>query len=149
MKLTKEIISVLKYHGFLTFTAPAEKIIKDFNTFEDLCTAGLISDRAAVTLVHSLFNDDGVNEVASAEPEVVEEPVEAPVAEPESEVVEEPVEAPVAEPESEAAYNPNPEVVEEPAKEEETVVETPTEETTSKPSPKKKTPTKKTTKKES
>ena len=133
MKLTKEIISVLKYHGFLTFTASAENILEDFNTFEDLCAAGLISDRAAVTLVHSLFNDDGVNEVASAEPEVVEAPVEAPV----------------EESEPEAAYNPNPEVVEEPAKEEETVVETPTEETTSKPTPNKKTPTKKTTKKES
>ena len=130
MKLTKEIISVLKYHGFLTFTAPSEKILEDFNTFEDLCAAGLVSDRSAVTLVHSLFNDDGVNEVASAEPEVVEEPEPEVVEEP-SEVVEEPVEAPVAEPESE--------VVEEPT----------TEEEASKPTPKKKTTTKKTTKKES
>ena len=95
MKLTKEIISVLKYHGFLTFTAPAEKILEDFNTFEDLCAAGLISDRAAVTLVHSLFNDDGVNEVAGVESEVVEEPVEEPVVEEEA-----PVEEPVVEEEA-------------------------------------------------
>ena len=81
MKLTKEIISVLKYHGFLTFTAPAEKILRDFNTFEDLCAAGFVSDRGAVKMIQSLFNDEGTNMVAGAEPEVVEEPVEETVVE--------------------------------------------------------------------
>ena len=171
MKLTKAVVEVLKYHGYMTFTESTETFLKNFNTVEELGNAGFITDRGAINFLKNIFDENGVNHSAEVNDHEIEEqalnteesetetPVEEPVVESETKT-ETPVEEPVVESETKTETP-----VEEPVVESETKTETPAEEPvvesetkTENPvetpeieveaKPKKKT-TKKTTKKES
>lgn len=142
MKLTKEILEVLKYHGFMTVTGDNETFLKYFDTVEKLAGAGFIVHGGVFDFLRNIFDEDGVNRsVPDTTEELDKQAVEAnedePIAESKPEVVEE---TPVPEPE---VVEVNEEVlVEEP------VVEEPKPKKTT--TTKKKTTTKKTTtKKES
>ena len=69
MKLTKAIVDVLKYHGYMTFTESAETFLKRFNTVEELGDAGFITDRGAVNFLKTIFDEDGVNRSAEVSEE--------------------------------------------------------------------------------
>ena len=105
MKLTKEVVEVLKYHGYMTFTESTETFLKHFETVEDLGDKGFITDRGAIDFLKTVFDENGVNrsvevgeeeleKQATEESEVLEVPAEEPVVESEPEVLEVP-EAPV------------------------------------------------------
>ena len=96
MKLTKDVVEVLKYHGYMTFTESTETFLARFNTVEDLGNAGFITDRGAVNFLRSVFDENGINHSAETgedklekqleviEPEVVNpEPIEPEVINPE------------------------------------------------------------------
>ena len=102
MKLTKEVVEVLKYHGYMTFTENTETFLKYFNTVEDLGDSGFITDRGAIDFLKSLFDEDGVNRSAEVGEEEIEKQAEV-IKETisEHEKVEEKVETPTPEPESE------------------------------------------------
>jgi len=90
MKLTKEVIDVLKFHGYMTVTAPAQDFIDRYDTVEELGNAGFIGDRGAIHLLESVFDENGVNRSAEVkDAELEKQAVEAPVEN------ENPVEAPV------------------------------------------------------
>jgi len=125
MKLTKAIVEVLKYHGYMTFTESTETFLKRFNTVEELGDAGFITDRGAVNFLKTIFDENGVNRSAEVseeelnqqaviEPEVIEpekinpEPIVEP--EPEQEKVNEPEHE--KEPESTDEQGPSEEVKE-------------------------------------
>ena len=113
MKLTKEIIEVLKYHGYTTVTFPTEDILKVYDTVEDFGYAGYINDRGAINFLKTIFDENGVNrsaDVGEEKLEKQEEELEPEVVNPEiveSDVVDEPVvdptstETPTSEPEPE------------------------------------------------
>ena len=95
MKLTKDVVEVLKYHGYMTFTESTETFLARFNTVEDLGNAGFITDRGAVNFLRSVFDENGINHSAETgedklekqleviEPEVVNpEPIEPEVINP-------------------------------------------------------------------
>ena len=64
MKLTKEVIRLLKFHGYLTLTAPDEVFLNRFETVEELGIAGFITDREAFDTLGSVFDENGVNQIA-------------------------------------------------------------------------------------
>ena len=72
MKLTKEIIEVLKYHGYTTITVPTEDILKVYDTVEDFGYAGYIGDRGAIDFLKTIFDDDGINRSAEVGEEELE-----------------------------------------------------------------------------
>lgn len=132
MKLTKAIVEVLKYHGYMTFTESAETFLKRFNTVEELGDAGFITDRGAVNFLKTIFDEDGVNrsaEVSEEElnkqaviepevigpekinPEPIGEPEHTPEPEPEPENEQGPSEEPA--PELEPEKEPEPEPIDE------------------------------------
>jgi len=161
MKLTKEVIKVLKYHGYMTSTVSAEDFVRVYKTVEDLGAAGYIGDRGAIAFLKTLFDENGVNRSAEVgetelEKQAVEEPIvdtpetpetPDPIVEPEPEngpapEPETPAEDPAEEPASETVAEPEPEKEPEPTPEPEAPAEDPKPKT-------KKTTTKKSTKKES
>lgn len=122
MKLTKAIVEVLKYHGYMTFTESAETFLKRFNTVEELGDAGFITDRGAVNFLKTIFDEDGVNRSAEVseeelnqqaviEPEVIEHEKINPEPIVEPEPTSEP--EPEKEPESTDEQGPSEEVKEE------------------------------------
>ena len=64
MKLTKEIVDVLKFHGYMTFTENTETFLNTFKTVEQLGEAGFITDRGAIDFLNTIFDENGVNRVA-------------------------------------------------------------------------------------
>lgn len=64
MKLTKEVIRLLKFHGYLTLTAPDDVFLNRFKTVEELGIAGFITDREAFDTLGSVFDENGVNQIA-------------------------------------------------------------------------------------
>ncbi len=105
MKLTKEIIRLFKYHGFMTVTAPDEDILKRYQTVEDLTNAGFVNDPEALRMAKMVFVEDGTPAVGPTKDEdVVEAPVETITT-----ITEDPIEDPEPKPENE-----NP-ITEEPA----------------------------------
>ena len=64
MKLTKEIVDVLKFHGYMTFTENTETFLNAFKTVEQLGEAGFITDRGAIDFLNTIFDENGVNRVA-------------------------------------------------------------------------------------
>ncbi len=130
MKLTKEIIRTLKYHGFVTITSPDEFFLKYFKTVEDFAEAGFINNVGAITMVMKLFDAEGKPLCGpTTEKDTNPEPELSIVGshEPEPEIKSEP------EPEHETETKSKPEPTPEPVKEKKTTTKT----------------TKKTTKKES
>ena len=59
MKLTKEIIRLFKYHGFMTITSPDENIVDHYSTVEELVNAGFINDPEALRMAKLIFDSDG------------------------------------------------------------------------------------------
>lgn len=150
MKLTKEVIKVLKYHGYMTATVPAEDFIRVYKTVEDLGAAGYIGDRGAIAFLKTVFDENGVNRSAEVgETELEKQAVEDPIVDtpetpetPEPIVEPEPENGPTSEPAPETVAEPEPEKEPEPTPEPEAPAEDPKPKT-------KKTTTKKSTKKES
>ena len=100
MKLTKDVVEVLKYHGYMTFTESTETFLARFDTVEELGNAGFITDRGAINFLNTVFDENGVNRSAEVgedelekqaviEPEPIEsepinpEPIEPEVVTPE------------------------------------------------------------------
>ena len=150
MKLTKDVVEVLKYHGYITCIESTETFLKHFNTVEELGAAGFVTDRGVDDFLKSIFDENGINRSAEVEEDELEkqaainpEPIN-----PEP-VVTEPVEPEVVEPENGPTDVQNPEPTPEtPTSEPEKEPEPTPEPVEEKPKPKK-TTTKKTSKKES
>lgn len=163
MKLTKEIIRLFKYHGFMTVTAPDEDILKHYQVVEDLVNAGFVNDPEALRMAKMVFAEDGSPAVGPTKDEdvntdepIVETETPTPESEPEPEKIEEKVET---ETETEIE-TPTPESEQEKVNELVVETETPTQEPEKveekveeqaevKPKPKKTTTKKKSTEKES
>lgn len=99
MKLNREIVDLLKLHGFITVPASTDSFLAKFDTLESLGDAGFISDRAAFEFVKNVFDDNGKNQPATVdnlEEQAVEEPVNEVVSKPATEV-EKPTEESVTE----------------------------------------------------
>ena len=157
MKLTKDVVEVLKYHGYITCIESTETFLKHFNTVEELGAAGFVTDRGVGDFLKSIFDENGVNRSAEVgedelekqaviEPEPINpepinpEPIEPEVIKPE----------PIVEPENGPTDTQNPEPTPEtPTSEPEKEPEPTPESVEEKPKTKKTTTTKKTTKKES
>jgi len=128
MKLTKEILDVLKYHDYITFVVEDDALLKKFDTVEALIDAGFVTEVGVLEFLSSVFNSDGVNQSAEVSESDLEKQAEEIVTETEK----------VEETETETET----EKVEEP------VTETKPEEVVENPKPKR-TTTRKSTKKES
>ena len=61
MKLTKEIIYVLKYYGFTHTTTAPDIFLEHYNTVEEFGYAGFIDDRGALNFLRHIFDENGVN----------------------------------------------------------------------------------------
>ena len=72
MKLTKEIIRLFKYHGFVTVTAPDEDILNHYQTVEDLTNAGFVNDPEALQMAKMIFVEDGTPAVGPTKDEDVD-----------------------------------------------------------------------------
>ena len=130
MKLTKAIVEVLKYHGYMTFTESAETFLKRFNTVEELGDAGFITDRGAVNFLKTIFDEDGVNRSAEVSEEELNKQavIEPEVLGPEKinpEPIGEPEHTPEPEPEPTDEQGPSEEPAPEPEKEPDPVVSPP------------------------
>ena len=160
MKLTKDVVEVLKYHGYITCIESTETFLKHFNTVEELGAAGFVTDRGVDDFLKSIFDENGINRSAEVEEDELEkqaainpepinpEPINPEPINPEP-VVTEPVEPEVVEPENGPTDVQNPEPTPEtPTSEPEKEPEPTPEPVEEKPKPKK-TTTKKTSKKES
>ena len=165
MKLTKDVVEVLKYHGYITCIESTETFLKHFNTVEELGAAGFITDRGVDDFLKSIFDENGVNRSAEVgedelekqaviEPKPINpEPIEPEVVTPEpinpEPINPEPVMTEPVEPENGPTDIQNPEPTPEtPTSEPEKEPEPTPEPVEEKPKPKK-TTTKKTSKKES
>lgn len=92
MKSTKEIISVLKYQGFMTSTSDTQIFLDAYDTVEELGDAGFIGDRGAIDFLRNIFDENGVNMTGPTTDEDVEKAVaEETKEEVKEEVKEEPV----------------------------------------------------------
>ena len=140
MKLTKEIIRLFKYHGFMTVTAPDEDILKCYRTVEDLTNAGFVNDSEALRMAKMVFVEDGTPAVGPTKDEdVVETPVETV-----TETTEEPVIDTGTEKETETTTTdsePTPEIPAEEPVVESDPVEEPAPETVTEPEPAPEIPT--------
>ena len=156
MKLTKEIVDILKFHGYMTFTENTETFLNAFKTVEQLGDAGFITDRGAIDFLNTIFDENGVNRVAeisetnlnegSINPEIVNSVIQDSL-EPETEQMKEQEQEPETEQMKEQEQEPETEQMKEQEPETEQMKEQEQEKVKEKKTTTK--TTKKTTKKES